>query len=70
MRQRQVGGVVRDDRERDADQLRVHHVEAGSLGIHADQFGGEQFFQPGVELGVGEDGFVVRAVGAGGLVAE
>src|SRR5450756_2217471 len=68
MRQRQIGCMVRRDSERHADQLRVHHIQSGGFGIHADQFGGEYFFQPCVELRFGQYRFIVRAVGAGGRV--
>ena len=69
MRQRQIGGLVRLDRERHADQLRVHHVQSGGFGIYTDQIGGEDFIQPGIELRFGQYRFVMRAVGAGGWVA-
>ena len=58
MRQRQIGCMVRRDSERHADQLRVHHIQSGGFGIHADQFGGEYFFQPCVELRFGQYRFI------------
>ncbi len=39
MRQRQIGGLMRFDAERHADQLRCHRVEAGGFGVYADQVG-------------------------------
>ena len=62
VRQRQVGRVMRFDAERDADQLRGHPVEAGGFGVDAHQRRGHQLVQPGIELGIGEDGFVVGGV--------
>ena len=46
VRQRQICRLVRRDGERDTDQLRVHHIQAGGLGIDTHQPGCEQFFQP------------------------
>ena len=61
VRERQVGGLVRLDRKRDADQLRRHDVQAGGFGVDADQLGAGDLFQPRIELGIGEYGFVFAA---------
>ena len=69
MRQRQIGCLLRRNGERNADQLRVHHIQSGGFSIHTDQFCGEYFFQPRVEMRFGQYRFVVCTVGAGGRVA-
>ena len=56
--ERQIGGMVCLDGERHADQLRIQRIETGRFGVHANEVGLRKFFQPGIELGVGENGFV------------
>ena len=60
VRQRQVGGLARLDRERHPDQLRRHRVEAGGLGVEGGERGGGDLRQPDVEGGPVEDGEIVR----------
>jgi hypothetical protein len=46
VRQRHVGGALRFDRERHADDLRAHRIEAVRFRVERDQVGVAQFRQP------------------------
>ncbi len=61
--QRYVAGVARFHREADADDLCAHRIDAGGFGVERDQFGVAKLFQPGVELRLGGDQFVVARCG-------
>ena len=58
MGQRDVGRFVGLHRERQAHQLRLLRIDAGGFGVEGNQLGVVQFFQPGIEPRLIEDGFV------------
>ena len=60
MRQRHVGGPAGLDRERYANDTRLHVIEAGGLGIDADQAGVPQRLQPAIETVLIQHRFVGR----------
>ena len=47
-------------RQRNAHQPRLEWVETGGFGINCSEFGGTDFFQPGVQLRIGVDHLIVR----------
>ena len=59
MAKRNVGGFVRRDGNRDADQLRLHRIEAGRLGVDGDELGRFDFRDPGAQRVFIEDGVVI-----------
>ena len=59
MRQRDVHGLERRPREGEANHLRQHRLKRCGLGVEAGELGCVDRGGDFVELGVGEDGFVV-----------
>ena len=58
MAERDIAGLARGDRERNADDTGCKGIEAGGFGIERGEFGRVDPGQPGIELRPGEDGFV------------
>ncbi len=58
VREREVGGLARRDRERDADELGFHVVEAGGLGVERDERRACEPLAPALERRFGEHGLV------------
>jgi hypothetical protein len=59
VRERHVGRVAWLDRERHADDLRLHVVERGRLGVEGKQVGGAKRVEPAREMFLRQDQFVV-----------
>ena len=59
MHERQVGGGIWFDGERDTDDSRSHRVKAGGFGVDRGDFGGLQSSNPGLELRPAAHGLIV-----------
>ncbi len=59
VRHRNVGSTARLAAQRDADQLGLHRIQRGGLGIDGGQFGGVDGGDPLIQLRIGEHGLVL-----------
>ena len=62
MAERHVAGLARRHRHREADELGLHGIEAGGLGVEGEAAGRARLGDPGFELRQLGDGLVLRAV--------
>src|SRR4029453_9196149 len=65
VRERDVTGLVRSERQRNAAQGRLHRVEAGGLGVDRDPAEVAGAGDPGVEPVEAAHGLVARAIDLG-----
>jgi hypothetical protein len=63
--QRQVGCLARLQGKADADNARLHLVQAGGFGVQRHQRTAAQLVQPALQCGIVQNGVVMAADGAG-----